>query len=54
MTTDKRSEIAETANPDENAFPVTAAIRKLGATEDIRAYVYRTLKKKKKEFAYDL
>ena len=43
MTTDKRSEIAETANPDENAFPVTAAIRKLGATEDIRAYVYRTL-----------
>ena len=46
MTMENRSEIsesAETANPDEEGFPVKAAIRRLGATEDIRAYVYRTL-----------
>lgn len=43
MTTDKHSKAAETANPDDDGFPVKAAIRRLGATEDIRAYVYRTL-----------
>lgn len=43
MTTDKHSKAAHTANPDEDGFPVKAAIRRLGATEDIRAYVYRTL-----------
>ena len=46
VTMEKRSEVsesAETASPDEEGFPVKAAIRRLGATEDIRAYVYRTL-----------
>ena len=43
MMTDKRSKAAETESPDEEGFPVKAAIRRLGATEDIRAYVYRTL-----------
>lgn len=43
MTTDKHSKAAGTANPDDDGFPVKAAIRRLGATEDIRAYVYRTL-----------
>ena len=46
MTTEKRTEMTECTevlNPDEDGFPVKAAIRKLGATEDIRAYVFRTL-----------
>lgn len=46
MTTEKRSAAAETGiqpTDDDEGFPVKAAIRRLGATEDIRAYVYRTL-----------
>ncbi|MFT3847593.1 MAG: PAS domain-containing protein [Propionivibrio sp.] len=46
VTTEKRSMAAATQNlptDDEEDFPVKAAIRRLGATEDIRAYVYRTL-----------
>ena len=46
MTTEKRSAAGETAyaqTDDVDGFPVKEAIRRLGATEDIRAYVYRTL-----------
>ncbi len=46
MTTEKRSATGEntSAHTDEgDGFPVKEAIRRLGATEDIRAYVYRTL-----------
>jgi len=46
VTTEKRSTAAETGiqnTDDDEDFPVKAAIRRLGATEDIRAYVYRTL-----------
>ena len=46
MTTETGSETAEngeTADRHEDSFPVKEAIRKLGAMEDIRAYVYRTL-----------
>lgn len=43
MTTDKRNDATDARNPNADVFPVKAAMRKLGATEDIRAYVYRTL-----------
>ena len=46
MTTEKRGAAGETAyaqTDDVDGFPVKEAIRRLGATEDIRAYVYRTL-----------
>lgn len=44
MTTNKRNDGAESAGSNnDDSLPVRAAIRRLGATEDIRAYVYRTL-----------
>jgi len=46
MTMDKRPaprDTEETASPKGHGFHVKATMRNLGATEDIRAYVFRTL-----------
>ena len=46
MTTDKSGVAGPKSSPhtdDLDEFPVREALRRLGATEDIRAYVYRTL-----------